>query len=60
MEMLTTPEAARYLRLTERTLAAWRARGEGPSFTRLHLSGRGVRYRRADLDRWIAERSAAA
>lgn len=60
MEILTSPEAARYLKLSERTLAAMRARGDGPHFTRLHVSGRGVRYRLADLDGWIDARGAAA
>ena len=60
MELMTSPETARYLKLSERTLAAMRARGDGPQFTRLHPDGRGVRYRLADLDRWIDARGLAA
>ncbi|WP_231468621.1 AlpA family transcriptional regulator [Novosphingobium sp. CECT 9465] len=57
---MTSPESARYLKLSERTLAAMRARGDGPEFTRLHRDGRGVRYRLADLDRWVAGRGVTA
>lgn len=60
MEILTSPEAARYIGVHERTLAAMRSRGDGPSFTRLYQSGRGVRYQRADLDCWLAHRVNAA
>lgn len=60
MEMMTAPEAARYIGVHERTLAAMRARGNGPTFTRKYLCGRGVRYCRADLDAWINAREAAA
>lgn len=60
MELLTSPEAARYIRLSERTLAYLRASGDGPKFIRLHSDGRGVRYRRADLDAWVDSRGAAA
>ncbi len=60
MELLTSPEAARYLRLSERTLAYMRARGDGPRFTRLHSDGRGVRYRLNDIEDWLSRRDAAA
>ncbi|KHS43401.1 helix-turn-helix transcriptional regulator [Novosphingobium subterraneum] len=60
MEVMTAPEAARYIGVHERTLAAMRARGDGPVFTRKYLSGRGVRYSRSDLDAWINAREAAA
>jgi len=58
MELLTSPETARYLKLSERTLAAMRSRGDGPRFARIHADGRGVRYRRDDLDNWINEKGA--
>ena len=49
----TTVEAARYLRLSHRTLKRYRVTGEGPVFNRL---GGRVRYRREHLDAWAAER----
>lgn len=60
MEILTSPEAARYIGVHERTLAAMRSRGDGPQFTRMYQCGRGVRYQRTDLDAWLSGRSAAA
>lgn len=51
-ELLTTRETADYLRLAINTLEHWRLEGRGPAFTRF---GRQVRYRRADVDRWLAE-----
>jgi excisionase family DNA binding protein len=47
---LTEREAAAYLAMSSHTLRAWRARGGGPAF---HKLGRSVRYRVADLDRWL-------
>lgn len=48
---LDTPTASRYLSLSESLLEKYRARGEGPPFVRL---GRAVRYRREQLDQWMA------
>jgi Helix-turn-helix domain len=48
--LLTEAEAADFLRLSVRTLQAWRIRIAGPSF--VHV-GRAVRYRRRDLIAWI-------
>jgi len=51
---LLQPEAlARELGVTTQTLARWRVEGFGPSFV---LVGRLVRYERAAIDRFIAER----
>ena len=50
---LTTVEAARYLKLSHRTLKRYRVTGEGPVFNRF---GGRVRYRREHLDAWAAER----
>jgi hypothetical protein len=58
-EMLTTEQAARYIGLKAQTLRIWRCRGDGPPYYRLslYLSKRGpAGYRRADLERWLAER----
>lgn len=52
--LLTEAQAADHLNLSVRTLQAWRSRGFGPPFIR---AGRAVRYRRADLDRWIEANS---
>lgn len=54
--LLTTDEAADYLRISTRLLAQYRADGRGPTFSRL-TDARGVRYQKADLDQWVRERS---
>ena len=48
--LLTEAEAADFLKLSVRTLQAWRLRVAGPAFVRV---GRAIRYRRRDLIRWI-------
>jgi excisionase family DNA binding protein len=55
IEVLTTSEAAQYLRLGKPTLDRFRITGEGPNFCKL---GGAVRYRRADLDNWLESRVA--
>jgi excisionase family DNA binding protein len=52
IELLTEHEAAAFLRLKPQTLRVWRCAGryEIP-FAKI---GRAVRYRRADLERWVA------
>ena len=52
-DILPTPEAATYLRLSKPTLERLRLTGEGPPYAKL---GKAVRYRRADLDAWLASR----
>jgi hypothetical protein len=52
--LLTEAEAAAYLRVRPRTLQDWRVRAVGPRFVR--YSGRGVRYRMADLGAWLASK----
>lgn len=49
-----TDLVARLLGVKPRTLEGWRRRGCGPPFIR--LSGRVIRYNRADLERWLNER----
>lgn len=51
--VLTTDEAARYLRVSTRSLIRWRVLRKGPPWT---YAGRQVRYRREDLDRYLAGR----
>ena len=52
-EYMGTREAAAVLRLSPRTLDRYRVTGEGPAF---HKFGTCIRYARADLDDWAAER----
>ena len=52
-ELMTRTDAADYLGVTKDTLAQMASRGIGPRFAK--LSGRLVRYRRADIDAWIED-----
>jgi excisionase family DNA binding protein len=51
-QLLTTKEAAEFLRLKPHTLENMRSQGKGPIF--LKLGGR-VFYHRADLKAWLKE-----
>lgn len=53
-DLWTVEEAASYVLSTSSTLATLRSRGGGPAFYK--GLGRKVRYRRHDLDAWIASR----
>jgi predicted DNA-binding transcriptional regulator AlpA len=53
--LLTPPETAEYLRTAEQTLAKWRYLGDGPPYVR--ISHGAIRYRRSDLDAWLARRT---
>ena len=48
--VMTPKEAARFLRLSHRTLEDWRGNGKGPPFRML---GRLVRYRTCDLEAFV-------
>lgn len=48
--LLTEDEAADSLRISVRTLQAWRLKATGPAFIRV---GRAIRYRRGDIKAWI-------
>ena len=48
--LLTEPETARALHVSERTLQRWRGSGEGPAFVR---AGRRVLYRPADIEAFL-------
>jgi hypothetical protein len=48
--LITEVQAADLLRLSVRTLQAWRTRAFGPAYVQ---AGRAVRYRRRDLIAWI-------
>lgn len=58
---LTAAEASPIVGVAPKTLANWRALGRGPAYTKLS-EGRGgrVRYRVADLQRFLAERHMGA
>lgn len=55
--LLTTKEAARFLRLSHRTLEGFRVRGMGPRFIK---AGSGLRsrvlYHPADIRNWVERR----
>jgi excisionase family DNA binding protein len=48
--MMSPGEVARFLGLPLRTVYRWRSRGTGPRGYRI---GRHVRYRHADVERWL-------
>jgi hypothetical protein len=48
--LLTEDEAADSLRISVRTLQAWRLKQAGPAFIRV---GRAIRYRHGDIKDWI-------
>lgn len=52
--LLTPDEVADELKLAPRTLANLRHTGGGPPFVKF---GRTVRYPRAELDRWLTDRT---
>ncbi len=52
--LLHTAEAALLLGLSPRTLEAFRLRGGGPPY--IAVTPKAVRYRRGDLEAWIAAR----
>jgi len=54
VRLLTPKEAAEFLCVPEGTLAQWRSQRRGPAF--LKLEDRLVRYRRSDLERYIASK----
>lgn len=52
-DILTTQEAAEYVRLGKPTMERFRTSGDGPVYYQL---GGAVRYRRSDLDVWLDSR----
>jgi len=51
-KLLSLPDLADYLGVPVRTLYSWRTRREGPRAIKV---GRALRFRLADVDRWIEE-----
>lgn len=58
IQLMKTEEAARYLGLSSSLLNKLRLTGGGPVFVR--LAGRAIRYRRTDLDEWVAASAMAS
>ena len=55
--LLTTSEVANLLQVAPITLRKWRLSGSGPLFIRC---GANVRYRRDDIEKWIADHTVAS
>lgn len=55
-ELVTTAYAAGLIGVSIPTLERWRRAGEGPRFER---AGRQVRYRRAEVERWLDDGNGA-
>ena len=53
MDLMNVQEAAKYVKLGSSTLNRFRVSGGGPRYAKL---GGAVRYRKEDLDDWIAGR----
>jgi len=53
-ELLTEQELADLLKVSVRTVRSWRTEGTGPPSLRI---GRGVRYRRRDVDAWLEQQA---
>ena len=52
MPLLTTKAVGQYIGAAEETVRSWRRTGFGPPFIR--LSPRAVRYKREDVEAWLA------
>lgn len=48
--LMTTSEVAAYLAVPSATLYRWRSAGKGP---RSYRVGRGIRYRRSEVEQWL-------
>ena len=53
-ELLTQETLAVELKMKPQSLADWRHRGKGPNYVKL---GQLVRYRRSDIELWLAEQT---
>jgi hypothetical protein len=55
-ELLKPEDVSKWLKVKIRTLSQWRIEGNGPPFLKLgHMPNSGVRYRRGDVDAWLAD-----
>lgn len=55
LDLMTSKEAATYLRANPNTLAKYRMTGDGPTY--IQQSARRILYRRSDLDEWLSSRT---
>jgi hypothetical protein len=55
-ELLTPRDVAGIVHMSPRTLEAWRSEGYGPKF--LRINPRVIRYRRVDVENWLADKLA--
>ena len=53
-KLMTPQEVAEYLAVPQRNLYRWRAEGTGPRAAKV---GKHLRYRRADVERWLDEQA---
>jgi hypothetical protein len=53
-DLMRPAAASQYVDTSERTLEQWRYLGRGPAYVKV---GKAVRYRKADLDAWIARQT---
>lgn len=56
-DLLDEKDVAAWLKMSVRTVQAWRVSGAGPRFVRLN---RAVRYRRADVLDYLTRRTVAS
>ncbi len=56
-ELFTISETSAYLRIPVETLRRWRTQGTGPRAAKV---GKHLRYRKAEIDRWLEEREREA
>jgi len=54
MELLTSREAAEFMKISIHTLEKWRAIGTGPAYVR---AGRQARYDKETLEQWLLSRT---
>jgi excisionase family DNA binding protein len=57
MDLLTATEAAEFLGLSQSSLEKYRRQGFGPAFVR--VGRRAIRYPRASVEAWLAQRCSA-
>jgi predicted site-specific integrase-resolvase len=53
-DLLTEAELCELLKVSPHTAKQWRWAGRGPDYVKMH---RAIRYRRADVQRWIARQT---
>ncbi len=53
MDLMTANQLATEFHISIPTLARWRMEREGPPYVRV---GRSIRYRRGDVEAWLARR----